>query len=81
MTESEATLKPVILKSKLIFGCLLCRRNYPHVHEEEIPTLAVKKSPNKSRTLLLMKDIQRLFFQNYRGRWFTIRAIDETSKP
>lgn len=79
MTESEATLKPAILKSKLVFGCLLCKRNYPHIHEEDIPIFT--QPPNRTRTLLLMQDIKRLFFPNHRGKWFTIRPINDTPKP
>jgi len=86
MIGSEAILKPVIQKSeqeypqKPLWGCLLCKKNKPHNHEQLTPSLVkAVPTPSKSRTLALMKDIQRLFFQNYRGRWYTIRPVqDET---
>lgn len=52
------------------------------MHEEEgPPTCEVQKPVSKARTLLLMKDIQRLFFPHYRGKWYTIRPIHEEVKP
>lgn len=80
MIELGVILKPATQKNKLVFGCLLCKRNYPHVHEETPPTPVVEKSVNKTRTLLLMQDLQRIFFPNYRGRWYTVRPIHDTRK-
>lgn len=80
MIELGVILKPATPKNKLVFGCLLCKRNYPHVHEETTPTPVVDQPINKTRTLLLMKDLQRIFFPNYRGRWYTVRPIHDTRK-
>ena len=43
------------------------------MHEEAAnQTPSVQTIPNKTRTLLLMKEVKRLFFPNHRGKWYTI---------
>lgn len=88
MIESEGILKPVIQRSntdypqKPLWGCVLCKKNKPHKHEQLSKSLIrIVPIPNQSRTLTLMKDIKRLFFPNYRGRWFTIRPVSNETKP
>ncbi len=82
-TGSEGILKPATRKSnqKPLWGCLLCKRNKPHEHEKIDNPAIELLPPNKTRTLLLMKDIHKIFFADYRGRWYTIREIDREETP
>jgi len=77
MIESEGILRLVTQRNKLVFGCLLCKKNQPHQHEEPEKPQRKELPFSKTRTHLLMKDIKEIFFKNYRGRWYTVRPINE----
>lgn len=59
---------------KLVFGCLLCKKNLPHNHHNELPPFST------TRAYALIEDIRKIFFKDYRGKWYTKTEIDEEGK-
>ena len=62
---------------KPVWGCVLCKRNRPHQHEKPPQPIPQARPFSKVRAMLLMKAVQETFFKNYRGRWYTVRLINE----
>ena len=77
MTVSEAILKPVTQKSKLVYGCLLCKRNLTHTHSEEpgstVPGLFNGGIFNKPRAIQLEQLLRQTFFPREAGPILTYR--------
>lgn len=77
MIESEGTLKPVTPKSKLVYGCLLCKRNLTHTHDEEpdstAPGLFNGGIFSKPRAIQLESLLRQTFFPHETGRILTYR--------
>jgi len=64
---------------KPLWGCYACKRNLPHEHEETATHQEpLQEKPfTKVRAQALVKDIERLFFQGYRGRWLLYKKVND----